>query len=57
MMKTRQNNDVINRIGVVYIKNDTKLSWLIRLSVDCDENQIGLRCDWSYKYVYAENET
>ena len=57
MMKTRQNNDVINRIGVVYIKNDTKLSWLIRLSVNCDENQIGLRCDWSYKYVYAENET
>ena len=26
MMKTRQDNDVTNHIGVVYAKNDTKLS-------------------------------
>ena len=28
--KTRQNNDVIDCIGVVYIKNKIKLSWSIK---------------------------
>ena len=32
MMKTRQNNDVIDLTGVVYDENETKLSWPIRPS-------------------------
>ena len=37
-MKTKQDNDVIDRIGVIYAKNDTELSWLIGHGVVCDEN-------------------
>ena len=48
-MKFEQDNDVANRIGAVYIENDTEFLWLIGLSADCDENQIGQRHDWSYK--------
>ena len=29
-MKTRQDNDVIDRIGAVYAENDVEHSWLIR---------------------------
>ena len=39
-MKTRQDKDMINHTGVVYVENDTKLSWLIRSIVDCTENKI-----------------
>ena len=39
MTKTRQENDVVNCIDVVYAKNDAKLSWLIEPGVVCDENQ------------------
>ena len=38
MMKIRQDNDMNDSIGAVYAKSDTKLSWLIGLGVDCDEN-------------------
>ena len=40
-MKTREDNDVTDHIGVVYIENNTELLWLIGLAVDYDENQIG----------------
>ena len=30
MMKTKQDNDVIDHTSVFYIENDTELSWLIR---------------------------
>ena len=39
MTKTRQNNDVINLIGVIYAKNDIKLSWSIKSGVDYDKNK------------------
>ena len=29
--KTRQDNDVTNRTGAVYVENDIELSWLIGL--------------------------
>ena len=45
MIKARHGNDVTDRIGEVYIKNDTKLSWSIGWGVDCDENQVGKLCD------------
>ena len=50
MIKTSQANKVIDHIGAIYAKNDTKLLWSIGLNVDCDENQIRQLCDWSYKY-------
>ena len=33
----------------IYTKNDTKQSWPIGLNVDCEENQIRILLDWSYK--------
>ena len=38
MAKTKEDNDVSDHIGVVYIKNDIELSWPIRLGVVLDEN-------------------
>ena len=37
-MKTKQENDVINCIGVVYAEKNTELSWLIRPGVIYYEN-------------------
>lgn len=37
-MKTISNNDMTDRIGVVYAKNDTKLSWPIELGAVYDKN-------------------
>lgn len=37
-MKTKRGNNVTDRTGVVYIKNDTKLLWSIGRSVDDAEN-------------------
>ena len=39
--KTKQDNDVTNCTCEVYTENDTKLSWLIGPSANCDENYIG----------------
>ena len=44
-MKIRRDNDVIDRIGAVYTKNDIELSWLIESGTDCDENKKGQLCD------------
>ena len=30
MMKARQDNDLMDRIGMVHIKNETKILWLIK---------------------------
>ena len=38
MMKIKFDNNVTDHKGVVYVENDTKLSWSIRLGVFCDEN-------------------
>ena len=65
IMKTRQDNDVTNCIGEFHAKNDTKLSWLIRSSVLCDENRVPtltkMRLD-NYMTnhtdaIYAKNKT
>ena len=37
-MNTKEDNDVIDHIGAVYVENDTELSWLIGLGVDCEKN-------------------
>lgn len=41
LTKTRQDNNMIYHIGLVYYKNDTELSIPIEPSAVCDENQIG----------------
>ena len=48
VMKTRQDNDVIDYTGLVYTKKETELLWPIGLGAICDENQIRQRRDWSY---------
>ena len=49
VMKTRHDNDMIDRTGAVYTENDIELSWLIGLGVNCYGNLIGKQCVWSYK--------
>lgn len=39
VMKTRQDNDVIDLIGAIHVENDIELSWLISLGVDYDKNK------------------
>ena len=39
MEKTRQENDMTNRIGAVYVKIETEMSWSIRQDVVNHENQ------------------
>ena len=36
-MKTRQDNEFVNRISALYTENDTELSWLIELGSVCDD--------------------
>ena len=43
-MKTRPDNNVIDRKSVIYAKNKIELSWPIRSSMIYDENWIGQRC-------------
>ena len=38
MMKTRQDNNVIDRTGVVYAENEIKLSWPIQPGTLYGEN-------------------
>ena len=38
MTKTKNDNDMIDRIGIVYVKNDIELSWPIESGVICDKN-------------------
>ena len=39
VIKTRQDNDVTNRIGLVYVENNTKLSQPIELGAVHDETR------------------
>ena len=39
--KTREDNDMTDHTGAVYVENDTKLSWSIELGVDSYEKEIG----------------
>ena len=39
MMKIRQDNDVTNRMGLVYDENDTELLGSIGLGAVCDETR------------------
>ena len=50
-MKTRKGNDVIDSTGVVYTESEIEVSWLIRLGVIYDKNQIGQQHDRSHTYA------
>ena len=57
LTKTRQYNNVINRISVVYVENNIELSWPIGLGTNYDENYINNYVfDCTYA-VYAKNKT
>ena len=49
MMKTRQDNDVIDCIGVVFAETETELLRTIESSAVCDENKIEQKHDQSYR--------
>lgn len=49
VMKSRQDNDMIDCTGAVYDDNDTKLSWPIGSCANSDENKIEQLHDWSYR--------
>lgn len=49
-MKTKQDNNVTDHIGVVYAENETELSWPIGPDAVCEENQIGQWHNWLYRY-------
>ena len=56
-MKTRQDNDTINRISSINAKKNTKLSYPNGLSTNYNENKIGqLQIDLT-DAIYVENET
>ena len=38
MMKAKQDNDVTDRTGVIYAKNDNEPSWPIEQNIVYDEN-------------------
>ena len=54
VIKTRQDNDMTNCTRIVYAKNESELSWLIRLGAICNKNQIGRRRDRSYRFGQSE---
>ena len=55
MKKTQQDNDMVDRIGTNYAKNENELSWLIRSWAVYDKNQT----KWVTECigaVYVEND-
>ena len=49
MTKTRQENDMTDRIGLVYAKFEIELSGPIWTGVVSEENKTEEQCDWLYK--------
>ena len=37
-MKTKMENDMIDRTGAIYAKNEIELSWIIGSGMVCDKN-------------------
>lgn len=56
MTKTRQDNDLIDHIGLVYVKNDIELSRLIWLTVIYDKNETGQWLDQLYRCRLHKNQ-
>lgn len=56
MTETKLDNDVIDHKKVVYVENETELSWLIGSGVIFHENQIGQLYDWSYGFGLRQKQ-
>lgn len=56
MIKIKQDNNVIDRIGLLYAKNDNELLGPIRLGVVYDENRHDNDVIYLLHVVYVENE-
>ena len=56
-MKTRQDNNITDRIGMVYVETETEMLGNIWPKMISDENQIGQRYDNCTGVVYTWNET
>lgn len=48
--KPNRKNNVNNRTDTIYIQNEIKLSWPIKLGVIYDENKTRQLCYWSYRF-------
>lgn len=57
VMKTNQDNKVVDNISAIYTENETKLPWLIGSSMIYDENQIKQHRDRLYSLLYVKIET
>ena len=55
-MKTRQDNNLTDHIGTVYVENETDLQWSIGSGAICDKNQIRQLRDRSYKSNLYEKQ-
>ena len=56
VMKTRQDNKVVDSISAIYAENETKLPWLIGSGMISDENQIEQHRDGSYRSTLRQNQ-
>ena len=56
IMKTKQDNDLINHTCIIYDENYIKLLGPIGSSAVCDENQIRQWPDWSYRSCLCWNQ-
>ena len=54
--KTREDNGMIERTGVIYIEKETEFSWPIESNVVCDKNQIEQRHYRSYRFSLLQNQ-
>ena len=57
MMKTKQDNDMIDHIGLVYIKNNIELSGLIILGTVYEESKEDNDVTNCASAIYTEKET
>ena len=46
IMKSREDNDVTNCIGLLYFKNKTELLWPIQWDTVYEEDHTGQQRDW-----------
>ena len=54
--KTKQDNNMIDRIGAVYTENKIEQLWLIGPSTTYNKNQTGQQYDKSYRYSLLQNQ-
>ena len=54
--KTKQDNNMIDRIGAVYTENKIEQLWLIGPSAAYNKNQTGQQYDKSYRYSLLQNQ-